>query len=76
MRLDELQNGQKAKIISIDASKTLRDRLYSFGILPNETVEIKAHAIAKQTIEIDVDNTLIALRADEAHKIEVELLEE
>jgi len=74
MRLDDLQTGQKAKIVSINASQTLKERLYSFGILPNEIVEVKAHSIAKQTIEIDIEGTLIALRAKEAHKIEVELI--
>jgi len=74
MKLDDLQEGQKATIISIDASETLKSRLYSFGVLPHETVELKAHSLAKQTIEIDIDGTLIALRASEAHKIEVEPL--
>jgi Fe2+ transport system protein FeoA len=74
MRLDQLQEGQKAKIISIDAPKSLIDRLYSFGILPQEIVECKAHSLAKQTIEIEVENTLVALRNEEAHKIEVELI--
>jgi ferrous iron transport protein A len=75
MRLDELQEGQKAKIISIDATKTLKDRFYSFGVLPQEIVECKAHSLAKQTIEIEVEHTLVALRNDEAHKIEIELID-
>jgi ferrous iron transport protein A len=75
MKLDELQKGQKAKIISIDASKTLIDRFHSFGILPQEIVECKAHSLAKQTIEIEVEHTLVALRNEEAHKIEVELID-
>jgi ferrous iron transport protein A len=71
MKLDELHIDDKAIIINIDADKTLKDRLSSFGIVRNEEVTVKSLSLANQTIEIDVDGTLIALRATEAHKIEV-----
>ena len=47
----------------------------SFGIMRGETLFIKGCSIAKQTMEIEVGSTLIALRADEAGKIEVEQIE-
>jgi ferrous iron transport protein A len=40
-----------------------------------ETLFIKGCSIAKQTMEIEVGSTLIALRADEASKIEIEQIE-
>jgi len=72
MKLDELNINDKAIIVDIDADKTLKDRLNSFGIVKNEELTLKSSSLAKQTIEIDIDGTLIALRASEAHKIEVQ----
>jgi ferrous iron transport protein A len=39
-----------------------------------ETLLLKGCSLAKQTIEIEVGSTLIALRKEEANKIEVEPL--
>lgn len=71
MVLSELHKGDKAEIIKIHADKALKDRLTSFGVMRGETLLVKGCSIAKQTMEIEVGSTLIALRADEAHKIEV-----
>jgi len=76
MKLSQLRKGEKALIVNIHADKALKDRLASFGILRGEEVEVKGCSVGKQTIEVDVDGTLIALRAEEADKIEVEKLEE
>jgi ferrous iron transport protein A len=75
MRLSELKKGQKGVIKSILADPELKQRLYSFGIIRGEEIEVKGYSLAKQTIEIDVDGTLIALRREEAEKIEVEEVE-
>jgi ferrous iron transport protein A len=72
MRLSQLQKGEKGIIKSILADPELKQRLYSFGIIRGEELEMKEHSLAKQTIEIDIDGTLIALRKEEADKIEVE----
>jgi len=73
MRLNELHKGDKALIVKIYADKALKERLSSFGVMRGEEVAIKGCSIGKQTIEIEVGgSTLIALRAEEAEKIEVE----
>ena len=72
MVLRELHKGDKAVIIKINADKALKDRLTSFGVMRGETLLIKGCSLAKQTMEIEVGSTLIALRAEEAGKIEVE----
>ena len=41
-----------------------------------ETLFIKGCSIAKQTMEIEVGSTLIALRADEASKIEIQQIDD
>lgn len=71
MVLSELHKDDTAEIIKLNANKALRDRFASFGILPGEAVTVKECSLAKQTIEIKVGTTVIALRKEEADKIEV-----
>ena len=71
MVLSELHKGDVAEIIKLRADKALRDRFASFGVLPGEQVVIRECSLAKQTIEIEVGRTIIALRKEEADKIEV-----
>lgn len=72
MLLSELRKGDKAIIKKVNAQKALRDRFASFGIMRGEEITVKACSIAKQTIEIEVGSTTIAMRAEEAEHIEVE----
>ena len=71
MVLSELHKGDWAEIISVNADKALRDRLTSFGVIRGEKLFIKGCSLARQTMEIEVGATRIALRAEEASKIEV-----
>jgi ferrous iron transport protein A len=75
MKLSELKKGEHAVIVKIDADKALKERLASLGMMRGEEIELKGCSIGKQTIEVDVGGTLIALRAEEAEKIEVERVE-
>ena len=72
MNLIELTKGDRAEIIKIHADKALKDRFNSFGVMRGEELLVKGCSLAKQTMEIEVGATLIALRRDEAQKIEVE----
>ena len=74
MKLSELIKGDKAEIVKINADKALKDRFSSFGVMQGEELLVKGCSIAKQTMEIKVGSTLIAVRADEADKIEIEKL--
>jgi len=71
MVLTELFKGEHAVIKKINAPKALRDRFLSFGLVPGEELTVKGCSLAKQTMEIEVGGTLLALRRDEAEKIEV-----
>ena len=71
MLLSQLQKNDTAEIIKLHADKALRDRLASFGILPGEAVSVEECSLAKQTMEVTAGATLIALRKEEADKIEV-----
>lgn len=72
MRLAELKKGNRAKIIKINAESALRDRLNSMGVMKGEHLIVRGCSLAKQTMKIEIEGTLIALRAEEAKKIEVE----
>jgi ferrous iron transport protein A len=74
MTLDKLQKGQKAIVISINAPKALKDRLTSFGLLKGEEIELKTHSLAKQTFEVAIGHTFIAIRDEEAKKIKVNVI--
>jgi len=74
MRLIDLHKGNKATIVKIHADKALRDRFNSFGVMRGEELTVKGCSLAKQTMEIEVGSTLIAVRSDEAKMIEVEPL--
>ncbi len=71
MQLSQLKKGEKATIVSIDAPKVLRDRFNSLGIVVGEELLLKEYSLTKKSIEIEVSQTLIILRDEEAEKIEV-----
>jgi len=68
----DCKKGCKVKVIKLTAPTELKQRLISFGIMKEATVEVLEHAPAKSTIEIKVGKMRIALRAQEASLIEVE----
>ena len=71
MVLTDLHKGDKAVVKKIHAPKALRDRFLSFGLVPGEELTVKGCSLGRQTMEIEVGGTLIALRKEEAEKIEV-----
>lgn len=76
MKLSELKKGDSAKIIAINAVEDLKRRLRSFGVVKGSELSVETYSLAKKTIEIMVDDTLIGLRSKEADKIEVEKITE
>lgn len=72
MKLSELQKGECGKIISIDSDSVLKSRFSSFGISRGSIVYVIEQTISKNTIEIKINNTKIALRLSEANTIEIE----
>lgn len=74
MLLVELKKGEQAEIIKINAETALKDRLNSMGVMRGEELIVRGCSLAKQTMEIEINGALIALRAEEAKKIEIEKL--
>lgn len=61
----------KVKVTKINAKDELKQRLISFGIIKEATIEVLEHAPRKSTIEVKVGKMRIALRAQEAQLVEV-----
>jgi ferrous iron transport protein A len=72
MTLDNLNKGESAIILKLNAPQALKARLTSFGITKDAKVFLQEVTLAKNTIEITVDKTKVALRVSEASLIEVE----
>ena len=73
-KLSECNKGEKVVVAKLNARSDLKQRLISFGIMKEATIEVLEHAPAKSTIEIKVGKMRIALRAEEASLIEVKSL--
>lgn len=72
MTLDSLNKGESAIIVKINAPQALKARLTSFGITKDAKIFLQETTLAKNTLEITVDKTKVALRVSEASLIEVE----
>lgn len=71
MTLNSLEKGQSATIAAVNADKELRNRFNSFGVVKGATVYAEQHTLAKQTMEIRINKTRLALRLSEAEKVEI-----
>ncbi len=74
-RIYHLKTGERGKIKEIKAGKSLKHRMKSFGIYPGVEFEVKNFSIGKRNVELQVGNSLVALRAGEMDKIEIEKLD-
>lgn len=75
MKLSDLKKEQKAIIKNLNCDIELKQRFYSFGINKNSQLIVENISFSKNTIEINVEDTFIALRMEEAKCIEVELID-
>ena len=72
--LSELRPGDRAEVLSIGGQPNLVQRLYEFGLLEGETVEMIGVAPLGDPIEIRVGNTRLTLRKTEAASIAVRVV--
>jgi len=72
MKLSDLKKGDQATIKNINAEESLKQRLASFGVGRGAELIVETYSIKRKTYEIIVDGTMIALRDEEAKKIEVD----
>ncbi len=74
MKLSDLKIGQVGLIKRISAAEDLRKRLHSLGVVVGSVLQVVSYALAKKTMEIEIDGTLIGLRVSEAGHVEVDLV--
>lgn len=72
--LAELSPGQRAEVLSVTGPPALVQRLYEFGLLEGERVEVIARAPLGDPIEIGLGSSRLSLRKSEAAGIGVQLL--
>ncbi len=73
MNVSQMKIGQKGIVVKITATEPLKSRLFSLGIAKGEKVVLLKHTLAKNTYEIEVNKSKIALRSEEAKMIIVEV---
>ena len=71
MKLSDLKINESSTIINITCNNDLKQRFYSFGITKGAMIIVEAISLARNTIEINVEDTSIAIRVEEANSIEV-----
>jgi ferrous iron transport protein A len=69
--LGELRPGDRGTVTSISGEPSLVQRLYEFGMLEGEEVEVLALAPLGDPIEVRIGNTRLSLRKNEAAGISV-----
>ncbi len=73
MTLNHLEKGQTAIILAINARPDLKNRLNSFGLIKGASITVEKQSLTRQTLEVRVNNTRLALRTAEAKGIEIEM---
>ncbi|HLD22896.1 MAG TPA: FeoA family protein [Sulfuricurvum sp.] len=69
--LSACTKGGIAKVVKINATGALKQRLISFGLMKGAEVQMLECGLTKSTYEIKIGNVNIALRREEAELIEV-----
>jgi len=72
MNVTEMKIGEVGVIKKITATEPLKSRLFSLGVVKGERIKLLKHTMAKNTFEIEVNKSKIALREEEAKMILVE----
>ena len=75
MTLDELKEGQRARIFKVKGRGAFRQRLVEMGFVKGQTVETLRFAPMKDPVEFRILRSEVSLRRDEAALIEIDLIE-
>lgn len=72
--LDQLQQGEKATVVSLSGESALVQRLLELGIFDGQEVEVIALAPLGDPIEVRCGDSRISLRRREAASVEIDRL--
>lgn len=70
----QMQLGQKARIMSIEAMGDTNQRIRDMGLIPGSTVSIVGRAPLRDPVAVRLSGVTISLRNNEADHIHVEIL--
>lgn len=76
MKLCDLTNGEKGRIIKIGRIGELKKRLVDMGVTAGETIKLERNAPLGDPQEYIIKGTGIAIRKEDAKNIEIEKVEE
>ena len=68
----DIEKDKKYVVKKLHTTGVLRQRLIAFGIIRGAEVELLNYTALKETYEVKVGKTTIALRKEEAQNVEVE----
>ncbi len=72
MNLTEVNYGKEYTITKVKADEPLKGRLLSFGFAKGNTVVVTEYTLTKQTYDVKIEDSQVALRSEEAMSIFVE----
>lgn len=72
VRLNEMEIGEKGKVIKVNGRGEINRRIRDMGVVPGTLVEVETKATMGDPIEIKVKGYHLTLRSNEAEGIEVE----
>ena len=76
MKLCDLKNGEKARIVKIGRIGELKKRLVDMGVTAGEIIKLERNAPLGDPQEYIVKGTGIAIRKEDAKNIEIEKIAE
>ncbi|WP_281951042.1 FeoA family protein [Nitrosophilus kaiyonis] len=71
-KVSQMNIGDEAVIKKITAKEPIKGRLSAMGITKGNRIKLLDYTLKKQTWEVDVEGTRVALRKEEADSILVE----
>ncbi len=75
MTLDQLQKGQRARVVEVRGHDALALRLMEMGLIDGQEIQMIGVAPLGDPIEYQVLGYRLSLRRSEAQRVEVELCE-
>ena len=76
MTLDEIQPGEKCRLLTVGGEGVLRRRLLDMGFTPRTLVTVRKIAPMGDPIEVGLRGYIITIRKEEAAKLTVEKVNE
>ena len=69
MNLTQVDFGKEYEISKITATEPLKSRLLSFGFAKGNKVTVTEYTLTRQTYDVKIEDSHVALRAEEAKSI-------